>query len=977
MMLHREWKTTVARTALLSAVAFAVQAQARDYYVESSNSIASDGNPGTREKPFKTLSHAGNAARPGDHVFIRGGLYRETLTIKSPNDYPAEDKTGFGKVVGRHNQRGTGWNSDRIVFEAYENEAVTIAGSELLPPALFEPVAGKKDLYAVSLQDALKEKLRTEGVAFDRFVPSHVFWNGHSIPAHQVRNEQGLWTPAIPGADDAPAWHYDETTHTLYLHLGGRDPRLEGQVEVPVRASGIVASSTRCAVVGKLTVQQTRGPGITISSSERIIIQDCHVKDSGGGIRGAYTENATVRRNSVQNVDGRGIDMHGAYGAVLYDNMVANSRRYAFTVHSGEYCRFYHNIAIKSAIEPGWGYWTDCPGVGHIWMGNAAVRLNFYIESPAENNLVQWNTVWRYRHQGIYLRANLSNLVRENLVAFCGTGLVMGSTDTPRHNVEGNVFIQNWLKQNRLGISTGQEPNHPGEQTVNFAQANVYENLPGGAPANWAGRRYDTLEELQEAAGQESLGREAEIDYGDLGLVWVRADVPGEGHEPFPMFGNPTFDRQGTQTRIEPFFWRRGDAEGADHFPEEWSSAQEQDLFPGFADDMGRGSQKEQRGSSRLPNIPPVKGTPIERYVWHFTAMTDPPLDERGVGVWSPSLPTVGGATIDLAVWMKPIAVEPTADGGGAVVYVEWSDWTGQNKSRSYLVGGEPGADLMNARSNRGSTDWSRVSGPVTAPPEARRFSLYLGLRSASGQVLYGAVEEIRTLPGEEPVIAIPEEGKKDMPLIDPAQLTFQTLDLSGVANRGLSDEVADDGKGGWADQGAAADMRDLETGLKEVKGVPFQLLAPKSCVVLRSRRRPQSPDLPEQVAMAVGAKLDTLYFLHSGAWIKDGRKHWTYDIVYADGRTEEIPVIGGVGVRDWTLAGERYDFPNTAKRRASVWPQTVANIISPTCGLYVMEWLNPYPATPVKEIRMMTGSAEKGQSGVPILMAITLGAKK
>ena len=205
-MLHREWKTTVARTALLSVVAFAVQAQARDYYVESSNSTASDGNPGTREKPFKTLSHAGNTARPGDHVFIRGGLYRETLTIKSPNDYPAKDKTGFGKVLGRHNQRSTGWNTDRIVFEAYENEAVTIAGSDILPPALFEPVAGKKGLYAVSLKEALKDKLSAAGVRFSTFVPPHVFWNGHSIPAHRVRDEQGVWKPAIPGADDAQAW---------------------------------------------------------------------------------------------------------------------------------------------------------------------------------------------------------------------------------------------------------------------------------------------------------------------------------------------------------------------------------------------------------------------------------------------------------------------------------------------------------------------------------------------------------------------------------------------------------------------------------------------------------------------------------------------------------------------------------------------------------------------------------------------------
>jgi hypothetical protein len=48
-------------------------------YVDCNNSEASDKNPGTKEKPFKTLNAAAKVAQPGTKVIIRGGEYRETV----------------------------------------------------------------------------------------------------------------------------------------------------------------------------------------------------------------------------------------------------------------------------------------------------------------------------------------------------------------------------------------------------------------------------------------------------------------------------------------------------------------------------------------------------------------------------------------------------------------------------------------------------------------------------------------------------------------------------------------------------------------------------------------------------------------------------------------------------------------------------------------------------------------------------------
>lgn len=45
--------------------------------------MGSDSNPGTKEKPFATLQHAADAAKPGDTVDVRGGTYCQRLAITS------------------------------------------------------------------------------------------------------------------------------------------------------------------------------------------------------------------------------------------------------------------------------------------------------------------------------------------------------------------------------------------------------------------------------------------------------------------------------------------------------------------------------------------------------------------------------------------------------------------------------------------------------------------------------------------------------------------------------------------------------------------------------------------------------------------------------------------------------------------------------------------------------------------------------
>ena len=64
------------------------------------------------------------------------------------------------------------------------------------------------------------------------------------------------------------------------------------------------------------------------------------------------------------------------------------------------------------------------------------------------------------------------------------------------------------------------------------------------------------------------------------------------------------------------------------------------------------------------------------------------------------------------------------------------------------------------------------------------------------------------------------------------------SIDITPVVNMAFRDDISDDKKGGWTDQGPGNDMRMLKTGRRRFSGIPFEIIDPaknngKSCIVL------------------------------------------------------------------------------------------------------------------------------------------------
>ena len=116
-----------------------------------------------------------------------------------------------------------------------------------------------------------------------------------------------------------------------------------------------------------------------------------------------------------------------------------------------------------------------------------------------------------------------------------------------------------------------------------------------------------------------------------------------------------------------------------------------------------------------------------------------------------------------------------------------------------------------------GNYKYKQLAGMVTAPKGARWFKLGFGLRNCSGWAALSDID-IQTRPGT------PEkEVKKSLP-IDASKFAWTVCDLTGLLNRPLADDVDNDGKGGWTDQGPTMDLRNLHAGDYTCNDVAFRV---------------------------------------------------------------------------------------------------------------------------------------------------------
>ncbi len=204
-----------------------------------------------------------------------------------------------------------------------------------------------------------------------------------------------------------------------------------------------------------------------------------------------------------------------------------------------------------------------------------------------------------------------------------------------------------------------------------------------------------------------------------------------------------------------------------------------------------------------------------------------------------------------------------------------------------------------------------------------------------------------------------------------PADIECRPIDLTPYANRALADDVAEDGKGGWTDQGPTGDLRTFPTGRQTFQGIPFEVgKGKKSIIVLDTR--PDKKDRLLEATIPVGHPVEGFYFLHGAAYA--GGQVGLYQVQYADGTTADIPLVAGENIRDWAdWAAASGGFPGERWTRTVVAWTGSCPMFPNGIAIYRTLWVNPRPEVSVKAVRF----ANPAKAAVPALIGLTAVVKK
>lgn len=210
--------------------------------------------------------------------------------------------------------------------------------------------------------------------------------------------------------------------------------------------------------------------------------------------------------------------------------------------------------------------------------------------------------------------------------------------------------------------------------------------------------------------------------------------------------------------------------------------------------------------------------------------------------------------------------------------------------------------------------------------------------------------ERIRSAtPKKEP------KTREDRVVYSPDLRCTRPLDLRRFCNRGFTDRIAGDGKGGWTDQGSTNSLRGVPWGIHTFNGVPCEIIRfdqndDRTCMVFDSKHLAEGFGLKSSGEIPVHAKLRNVFAFQTGAWVQ-GTSRLTYRLHYVDGSHRDL----SAPVYNWWIS--KHD------RKEAAW------INSENRGFFIRKLPNPEPGKEVKSLEIVSSSRD----AIPIVIAVTV----
>jgi hypothetical protein len=344
------------------------------YYVAPAPD-GSDDNPGTKDRPFLTISKAESVSQPGSVIHIAAGTYYEFITI---------DKSGasdaYIKYVG--------------------DPGVYISGAD--------PKYDKTDLKDDWTYDSASQSYKT-------YLGYRTYFVGYSRISRVFNYRQKDYTftdfstLSLPGINSG-YWSSDDGW--LYVKLpGGIDPDTV-PMQIGRRHRGILVSSASYLIFENLDlgyfgiqpIPSTPSIGISIKHGSNIIVRNCVIHHAYYGVFVSYNDShdVLIEKNEFYD-DPRFLDWPWSYNKKHDTETVA----VCISGGGGNVVRDNNIHDVFNGVNPGsWGYLSD-----ETYNFNLDVYNNFIngigddcIEPEGANiNTRIWNNTCKDVHMGVSL----------------------------------------------------------------------------------------------------------------------------------------------------------------------------------------------------------------------------------------------------------------------------------------------------------------------------------------------------------------------------------------------------------------------------------------------------------------------------------------------------------------------------------------------------------------------------------------------
>ncbi|MGB2819513.1 MAG: right-handed parallel beta-helix repeat-containing protein [Phycisphaerae bacterium] len=451
----------------------------RTYHVDGSSAGASDENPGTKARPFKTISRAAEVLRPGERVLVAAGVYRERVR-------PARGGTGPGAMIG---------------YQA--SGKVVIKGSRVLKArwtrSTRKPAGESDDIWAAPLGEAIfgdYNPFRVPNITPEQFdhMPWATRWRGkkpYTLPRglvfqngrrlRQVHNYEDLnkdagtyWvTPKAAKLYIRPPTGSDPNADTIevttqggvfapekqglgYIHVKGFIIEHAGNAFPMPQHGALSVNRGHHWLIESNTVREVNGVGIDVGIQQywerpvpklfgHHIVRGNTVTDCGVcGIAGLRTSSCLIEDNVLLRNALHDVEHYYETGAIKTHHNVDSLLR--------------GNLIVGTLHGP--GIWMDFTNVNsrctrNIIIDTATIHGGIFIEASSKLNMIDHNFIWGTEGNGIYEHDCRGQLFAHNFIGgSTKAGILLRGKVTDRqvhgepivgggHRAVNNVLIGN------------------------------------------------------------------------------------------------------------------------------------------------------------------------------------------------------------------------------------------------------------------------------------------------------------------------------------------------------------------------------------------------------------------------------------------------------------------------------------------------------------------------------------------------------